>query len=62
MQLVTLFLVCLRVHPFSEVQPKNQIPKKLSNPHSVDHNLSPFRSPIIKGQRADLILAATRLM
>jgi hypothetical protein len=60
MQLVTLFLVVLREHPFSEFSSKNQNPKNLSNPAPVDPFLAISRRPIVKGLRSDLILSVTR--
>jgi preprotein translocase subunit SecG len=56
LQLATLFLVCLRVFPFSKNSPKKSNHSKVPKPHPVDPFFSPSRRPIIKGRRADLIL------
>jgi hypothetical protein len=60
LQLVTQFSVCLRVLPFSELSPKIQLTKNLFKTQSNPQNSAIFRSPIIKGLPADLILTATR--
>jgi hypothetical protein len=60
MYLVTLFPVCLRVLPFSEVPPQKLNSQNCFKFRPNDHNFSSFRSPIIKGRRPDLIFYVTR--
>jgi hypothetical protein len=62
LHLVTLFLVCLRDLPFSELAQKIQSTQKTSNSYPTDLILAYSRRPIIKGLCADLILTATRFL
>jgi hypothetical protein len=62
LHLVTLFPVCLRVLPFSELLLKKFQTLKLPKFHPIPHFLALSRRPIIKGLRPDLILSVTRLL
>jgi hypothetical protein len=62
LQLATLFPVCLRELPFSELAPKIQIPKNHSKTASIPVKLALSRRPIIKGPHTDLILSVTRYL
>jgi hypothetical protein len=62
LHLVTLFLVCLRDLPFSELAQKIQSTQKSSNSYPIELILALPRRPIIKGLPTDLILSVTRLL
>jgi hypothetical protein len=48
-QLVTLFLVHLRVFPFSDEPQKSPISQKFSKAHPIDRHSSPFSWSLIRG-------------
>jgi hypothetical protein len=62
LHLVTLFSVCLRVFPFSELDPKTQTTKNLFNPAQLTQSSAISHRPILKGPPTDLIFFVTRYL
>jgi hypothetical protein len=60
--LVTLFLVSLRVFPFSELDPKKFQTQNQFNSGQTTLISAISHRPIIKGRRADLIFFVTRYL